>query len=55
MTSHPIVPNDAIVTKGQLIDMQHSDTSLTKLFELAKSEHTVTDFSYSNVRSELLA
>src|SRR6218665_1888705 len=39
----PVIPTDEIVTRMQLIAMQHADVSLHKLFVLAKSPHAITD------------
>src|SRR6218665_61405 len=38
----PVIPTDEIVTRMQLIEMQHADVSLHKLFVLAKSPHAIT-------------
>jgi len=39
----PVIPNDEIITRLQLIEMQHADVSLHKVFDLAKSPHSITD------------
>jgi len=49
-----IIPNANIITRTQLIEMQHSDTSLAKLFELAKLKHATMDVIHFEIRSEVL-
>src|SRR6218665_157160 len=50
----PVIPTDEIVTRMQLIEMQHDDVSLHKLFVLAKSPHAITDVTYFETRSDVL-
>src|SRR6218665_1408538 len=50
----PVIPNDEIVTRLQLIEMQHADVSLHKLFDLAKSPHSITDVTYFEICSDVL-
>src|SRR6218665_3673041 len=50
----PVIPTDEIVTRMQLIEMQHADVSLHKLFDFAKSPHSITDVTYFEIRSHVL-
>src|SRR6218665_1682334 len=50
----PVIPNDEIVTRMQLIEMQHADVSLHKFFDFAKSPHSITDVTYFEICSDVL-
>ena len=54
MSHKDVISDDGITMRNQVIQFQHDDPSLSKLFDLAKTEHNEMSVSFYEVQNNVL-